>query len=383
MSSDAGRGAPIGPLRGTRVLDLTRFPPGAYCTNVLADLGADVIRLESPSATGQPSLVVGQVGLGKAKRSATLNMRHARANEVLARLCGAVDVLVENNNPGELEQRGYGYPHAAADHPGLIWCSITGFGQDGPNADRAGHDITYTAHSGLLGALEPSLPWQPRAMLAVPIGAVFAATGIMAALLERATTGAGCQLDISLTEAATWLAGGLDGGFTGSAMGGGVPINANRRLYLCADGRFVTVAAAEPRTWRALCAGLGRPELADTVASDDDQQAMLVEQLGDVFATRPAAEWVDLLGPLGAAVGAVNVGPQVVTDPHNVARGTIVEIDGVPVPANPIRMRDASGVLTTTAVASPATVGEHTDAVLAEAGYSSADIEALRTAGVV
>ena len=371
-------------MRGTRVLDLTRFPPGAYCTNVLADLGADVIRVESPGSAGRPSLVVGQVGLGKAKRSVTLNTRHARANEVLARLCGAVDVLVENNNPGELEQRGYGYPQAAADHPALVWCSITGFGQDGPNAMRPGHDITYTAHSGLLGALEPALPWQPRAMLSVPIGAVFAATGILAALLDRTVTGRGCQLDISLAEATTWLAGGLDGGFAGSAVGGGVPVHANRRLYECGDGRFVSVAAAEPRTWQALSAGLGLPELGDVVAPDEHQQATLIDRLGEVFATRPAAEWVDLLGPMGAAVGAVNVGPEVAADPHNIARGTIVEVGGVPVPANPIRMRDASGTwTTTTALDPPATVGEHTDAVLADAGYSADEIQVLHADGVV
>ena len=127
-----GRGAPIGPLRGVRVLDLTRFPPGAYCASALADLGADVIRVESSRTVGKRSLVVGQVGLARAKRSFALDLRLDRGAEVLLRVCGAVDVLVENDPPGALDGRGYGFRQASISNQRLIWCSITGFGQDGP-----------------------------------------------------------------------------------------------------------------------------------------------------------------------------------------------------------------------------------------------------------
>ncbi len=247
-----------GPLAGVRVLDLTRFPPGAYCTVLLGDLGADVCRVDMPGAN--PMMTGVGVGLSRGKRSVAVDMRHARGMEVIRKLAGRADVLVENNRPGDLEQRGFGYRQAAEAYPSLIWCSITGFGQDGPYAHWAGHDLTYTAHSGLLGALTPDLPWHPQVVLAIPFGALAAATGIAAALAERARTGRGCQIDVSLAEAATWALAGSDGEFSGHPWG--IPVTAERRLYLCSDGRYVTVAAQEPRTWKALCEGLGLPELA-------------------------------------------------------------------------------------------------------------------------
>jgi len=376
-----GRGAPFGPLRGIKVLDLTRLPPGGHCTVALADLGADVIRLESPGAAGQPSLVVGQVGLSRGKRSATLNLRHARGTEVLTRLAGSVDVLVENNAPGELEGRGFGYPQAAERFPRLIWCSVTGFGQEGPYADRAGHDLTYTAHSGLLTALSPDLPWHPRAMLAVPLGAMAATSGILAALYERATTGRGCQIDVSLADAATWVAGALDAPFRDEA--GGVPFSPDRRLYQCGDGEWITVAAAEPRTWQALCDGIGAPELAADGVPGPDRHEAVTAQLSSIFSTRTASDWVDALGPLGAAVGAVNTGRRIAADPHNATRGTTTEVAGVTVAANPIRLRDGNGDRSTTATEEPPVVGQHTDAVLREAGYTADEIGELRADGVV
>jgi crotonobetainyl-CoA:carnitine CoA-transferase CaiB-like acyl-CoA transferase len=363
------------------VLDLTRMPPGAYCTVGLADLGADVIRIESPSAAGQPSRVVGQLSLGRGKRSATLDLRHERAGEVLLRLAGSADVLVENNPPGDLERRGFGYPQAAARHPRLIWCSITGFGQDGPYAAWPGHDLSYLAQSGLLAALSPDLPWHPSWMLAVPIGASFAMTGIVAALRERDATGKGCQIDISLSEAATWLLGGFDAALSDHPVA--VPVDPGRRLYPCGDGKWISVAAAEPRTWKALCEGLGVPELAAELASTDSQREKLTQRLSEIFASRPAAEWLETLGPLGAAVGPVNVGGDVVRDPHNTARAATFEVGGVRVPANPIRMRDTSGARSTTATSEPGLVGEHTDAVLGEAGYGADEIRALHEEGVV
>jgi alpha-methylacyl-CoA racemase len=371
-----GRGAPIGPLRGVRVLDLTRFPPGAYCTSALADLGADVIRVESSSAVGKRSLVVGQVGLARAKRSFALDLRHDRGPEVLLRVCGSVDVLVENDLPGALEGRGYGFSQASTANPRLIWCSITGFGQTGPYAQWPGHDLTYLAHSGLLAALEPDLPWSPRWMLAVPMGAMTATTAIAAALFERTTTGRGCRLDISLAEAATWSLGGLDGSMADVPIS--VPADPGRTMYRCAGDTWITVAAAEPRTWAALCAGLGLTHLPDSSSPN------AAADLGLAFATRPAREWIDLFGPLGAAVGPVNVASEVARDPHSAARGSTVQVAGVTVPVNPMRMYDVGGVpTTTTATSEPPTVGEHTDAVLVEAGYTTDEIAELRAIGVI
>jgi crotonobetainyl-CoA:carnitine CoA-transferase CaiB-like acyl-CoA transferase len=368
-----------GPLAGVRVVDLTRFPPGAYCTLLLADLGAEVCRVDGPG--NDPAMAGVGVGLSRGKLSVGLDLRHRRGNEVLSRLAGWADVLVENNRPGDLEKRGFGYVHAATEHPKLIWCSITGFGQDGPYATRPGHDLTYTAHSGLLTAVNSDLPWHPEAMLAVPIGSLMAATGIAAALVDRERTGRGCQLDISLAEATTWLLSGSIGGLTDSI--GKIPVTPDRRLYECSDGRFVTVAASEPKTWAALCQGVGLPDLAAAGRPAPDQSEQVTAQLAAAFITRPAAEWVDVLGPLGAAIGAVNRSADLVDDHHVQARGSIVEVDGVPVPGNPIRVRDLEGPRTTTATASPPAPGNNTDDVLTEAGYSAEEIKELRAAGAV
>src|SRR4051794_40390425 len=206
----------FGPLKGIRVLDLTRFPPGAYCTVMLADLGADVVRLDPPPRAGRRSTGADAVGLSRGKRSAFLDQRQPQAAEVLRRLASHADVLVENATPGQMDARGFGYSHAAVEMPSLIWCSISGFGQDGPYAERAGHDLTYAAHSGLLASLSPQLPFHPQSMLSVPLGAIMGAMGVLSALVERGRTGKGCQVDISLAESAGWLLSGEDGNLTDS-----------------------------------------------------------------------------------------------------------------------------------------------------------------------
>lgn len=371
----------INPLQGVRVLDLTVLPPGGYCTLQLADLGADVVRIERPSMAGQPSLVIGQVGLSRGKRSMTLDTRHEKANSVLERLAGASDVLVENAKPGSMAARGFGYPQASESCPSLIWCSISGFGQDGPYAHRAGHDLSYLGHSGLLSAIATELPWHPAAMLSVPLGALMAATAVLAAIVERGKTGKGCQIDISLADVSTWMLSGDSGALTGTSNG--IPVSPDRRLYQCADDRFISVAAAEPRTWTALCNTLELPDLLDQLRVSGDQAVAVTERLAAVFATKPAAEWVALLGPVGAAVNAVNAGRDIIDDPHNRARGTTVKVAGEDVPANPIRLTDADGGQTSTATSEPPTVGQHTDAVLGEAGFSADEIAKLRAENVV
>ncbi|MDB5447092.1 MAG: L-carnitine dehydratase/bile acid-inducible protein, partial [Phenylobacterium sp.] len=343
--------------------------------------GAEVIRVESPAQAGQRSLVIGQVGLSRGKRSITLDQRNPAANDVLRRLAQACDVLVENARPGAMSARGFGYPEAAQVAPRLIWCSITGFGQDGPSAEWAGHDLSYLGHSGLMGTLSPSLPWHPGAMLSVPLGAMMAATGVLAALLERGRTGKGCQIDISLSESALWLLSGAPGAL--AAGYGGISATHDRRLYACADGRFVSVAAAEPRTWAALCAGLDAGDLAEKLKATGAESAAVAERLAEIFQTRPAAEWVAMLGPLGAAVNAVNQGADIAADPHHAARGAVLEVAGRQVPASPLRLIDAEGRRSGTALEEPPLVGEHTETVLGEAGFNKDEIAALRADGVI
>jgi len=371
----------IKPLSGLRVLDLTVLPPGGYCTVQLADLGAEVIRVESPAQAGQRSLVIGQVGLSRGKRSMTLDQRKPAATQVLQRLAQACDVLVENAKPGAMSARGFGYPEAAKTAPRLIWCSITGFGQDGPSAEWAGHDLSYLGHSGLTGVLSPSLPWHAGAMVSVPLGAMMATTGVLAAVLERARTGKGCQIDISLSESSLWLLSGAPGALKPGY--GGIAATHDRRLYACADGRFVSVAAAEPRTWAALCEGLGAGDLAEKLKATGAESAAVAERLAGIFTTKPAAEWVARLGPLGAAVNAVNQGADIAADPQHAARGAVVTVAGQDVPASPLRLVDSEGRRSETATAEPPLVGEHTDAVLGSAGFTSDEIAALRKDAVI
>jgi alpha-methylacyl-CoA racemase len=368
------------PLAGVRVLDFTALPPGGACTVMLADLGAEVIRVEPPAQKGKPSLVVGQVALSRGKRSITLDMRSPRSSEILLRLAPTIDVVVENAKPGAMAERGFGYPQASAANPGLIWCAITGFGQDGPYAEHAGHDLSYLAHSGLLGALTPDREWHPGLPLALQAGALSAVVGIQAALIQRGRTGKGGFIDLSLSEAATWF---LTCGINPlSDRAFSLPATPDRRLYRCDDGRFVAVACAEPRTWGALCDGLGVPELKPNLHQPEPAEAT-TRALAEIFATRPAGEWVERLAPTGAAVTILNHATQLLDDPHVRARRSVVEVAGVPVPASPVRLRTADDAATGTATEAPHGVGDDTQGVLSAAGFTEMEIHELAAAGVV
>lgn len=368
------------PLRGVRILDLTTIPPGAFCTSMLADLGAEVVCVERQGAKDRSFALQGKVSLTKGKRSITLDLKHPSAAKVLRKLAAASDVVIENASPGTMSARGIGYDELRADNPGLIWCSITSFGQDGPYAGYPGHDISFMAHSGMLAALGRELPWHPAMIVAVPIGGMMAAMGIQSALIERANSGVGAQIDISLSEGATWIVSGAIGDLTAEPE----PVLAapDRRLYRCADGEFVAVAAAEPRTWAALCNGLGVPELLDTLHVPAKAEAATAK-LAAIFSTKPAREWVEQLAPSGASVISVNHGRQIVDDPQVVARQSVIAVGDARVAANPIRMRSPDGRRSTSATALPAAIGEDTVDVLTSAGFSDEEITELRDSAAI
>jgi crotonobetainyl-CoA:carnitine CoA-transferase CaiB-like acyl-CoA transferase len=368
------------PLAGIRVLDFTAFPPGGCCTVMLADLGADVIRIEPPAQKGKPSLVVGQVALSRGKRSMTLDLRRPESSAILLRLAAHADVIVENTKPGSMEERGFGYRHARAANRGIIWCAITGFGQTGPYAGHAGHDLSYVAHSGLLGALSAEQPWQPGIALALQAGALSAVIGIQSALLRRAQSGDGGFIDLSLSEAATWfLSCGINPLSQRPLM---LPASPDRRLYACADGRYVAVACAEPRTWGALCDALEVPELKPNLHQPEHAEPT-GKALAAIFLTRPAAEWVERLTPAGAAVTVMNHAAQLLDDPQVRARGAVADVAGTKVPASPIRLSAPDGSRTATATGAPHRVGEDTDQILTAAGFPADEIAGLAAQGVI
>ena len=376
------------PLSHLRVLDLSRLQPGAYCTGMLADLGADVLRVEQPGAGDPLRGIPGAAeAYNRGKRSMTLDLKHERAPEILRRLAAEVDVVVESGKPGALAARGIGYEQLSVADPGLVWCAITGFGQDSPYAARAAHDVTFLGYSGLLDLMAGgTVPPTPDFVLAVPFGAVVAVVGILAALTERAQTGRGRFVDASIVDAATWILGeAVARVASGQQAGWGQ--SANRRAYRCGDGRLVTLAAAEPRTWAAFCAALERPDLSDRAWGPPDEQAALATELEALFASRPSGEWMELLADTSAAFGPVNTVGDLLDDPHVQARGSIVNLDGDPagtrVLRTPVRLLDAEGNEAAFAPTAPPASGAHTDDALAAAGFSVDEISSLRRDGAV
>lgn len=371
---------PIRPLSDIRVLDFTNLPPGSFTAVMLADLGAEVIRVEPPKGKGKPSSIFGQVAMSRARKSICVDWRRVEGIELLQRLIPHFDIVLENALPGAMEARGFGYPQVSAANPGLIWCAITGFGQSGPYAQYAGHDLSYVAHSGLVDALTPSLPWHPGQSLAVQAGGLVAVIAIQGALAMREKTGEGAFIDTSLTEAAAWLLTCAVNPLSNDLYR--LAPTPDRRLYACADGRFVAVASAEPRTWEALCEGLELPHLQE--ALHDPARAQECEKaLAEAFSRQSAQAWVDRLAPAGAAIAPVNPGSDLPNDPHAAARGSVANCNGVDIPANPVRISSVEDGRPMTLLEPSVTVGQHTADVLGAVGVSPAEIDKLEAEGII
>jgi len=378
-------------LSGIRVLDLTRLLPGAFCTMLLGDRGADVIKVEEPG-TGDymrwlPPLVDGQSiafnAINRNKRAITLNLKSDAGRELFKALVRGADVVVEGNRPGVMDRLGLGWETLRALRPGLVLCSITGYGQDGPFAQRAGHDLNYLATAGALAlnAL-PGGRAHPLAVQVADIGAggVGAAAAILSALLGVARGGEGRHLDVSMTDGAlTWLALPM-----AEAFGGGEQPVAGRtrltgrypcyRVYECADGRFLSVGALEPKFWATLVEALERPDLLDRHLDDSPEAHAALET---VFLTRSRDDWAARLDGLDVCVEPVLEPAEVENHPQLAARGLIRHgASGTEVaPAVPLgegwRRLDPPGL------------GEHNLEILAEVGVDAHRLAELAAAGVV
>jgi crotonobetainyl-CoA:carnitine CoA-transferase CaiB-like acyl-CoA transferase len=386
----------VNALEGLRVLDLSRLLPGPYATLLLADLGADVVKVEDPGAGDAlrflPPLLGEQSGafhaLNRNKRSLGLDLRRPEGVAVFLRLARPADVVVESFRPGVLDRMGLGWQVLRDANPRLVLCSLTGYGQDGPYAARAGHDLDYQAFSGVLGATgPPERPILPGVQLADLAGGSWpAVTGILAALLRRDRTGEGAHLDVSMVEGAlalTTLSQAM-------AAARGTPVARGREMlsggtacygvYRTRDGRFAALAALEPKFFAGFCAAVGRPELAERQFDGEGPRAELTE----IFLGRTLVEWERFAAEHDVCVAPVREGDEPRHDPHLAARGAFVSVetpwDGRAVQgiATPVRMTGSARPLR------PAPrLGEHGDAVLAEAGFSGAEIAELRAAGVV
>jgi crotonobetainyl-CoA:carnitine CoA-transferase CaiB-like acyl-CoA transferase len=377
------------PLQGLKVLDLSRMYPGAMCTVLLADLGADVVKVEAPGAgdglrrlAAPGAFNATHAALNRGKRSVVVDLRHPRAAEVLRRLAQWADVVVESNRPGQLDELGLGFDAMRTENPALVWCSITGFGSTGPHATDPGHDITFLGHAGVLAGLGEGPTTPPSLTVSLPLAATMATTGILAAVREASTSGHGRHVDVNMTDSAMWLVA-EDVARAANAPGAGWGQIAGRNVYRGADGREVTVAATEPKTWSALCSGIGAPDLAEHRLGVDDEAPVLA-RLTEVFATKPAAHWVATPG-LAGGVGPVLEAADLLDDPQVAERGSIVALDGsgARVLANPIRIDGDDGAAATNARRDPPDLGADADGVLADAGFTADEIAALRADQIV
>ncbi len=367
------------PLSGIRVLDLTRLLPGAVCTLLLADLGADVIKIESPDGGDYARLISPTFYTlsNRNKRSAIINLK--AGVDVLKKLVESADVLVESYRPGVLARLGCDYDALKAVNPRLVFCSMSGYGQAGPYAAREGHDLNYISLAGITGAM--STPQPPGGQMADVGGAYIAVAGIMAALFKREREGIGSFVDVSLFEAALPFAAyawseALSSG-TGAGEGGLTGGLACYNIYTARDGNHIALAALEPKFWTNFCATVERTDLIPDYVLPERQRYLKVE-VAQIFARRTAQEWHDLLYDAECCFSLVASPDALANDPQVAARGMAGVDDGGAWLRSPLHI-DGDTVERTTAP----DYGAHTRDILRAAGYTDGDIDALITAGKV
>lgn len=316
------------PLEGLRVLDLTRLLPGPFCTMLLGDLGADVIKIEEPGG-GDPARY-SAAGLfpliNRNKRSVVLDLKSAEGHDAFLRLAHRADVLVEGFRPGVMDRLNLGYePILKERNPRLIYASLSGYGQSGPYRDRAGHDLNYLAMAGVLGYNVDAngTPVPPAVQVADLGAAIFAALAVVAAVVSREQTGRGQAVDVSLFGAAVaWLPTLIGALYaSGRSLPPGAPVLAGGLpqygVYATSDGRYVTLGALEPKFLLNFCEAIGRPQLAQL--SGDALRAAL----RDLFASRTLAEWVTCLNQIDTCFAPVNTLEEMLRDPQVQALGLV------------------------------------------------------------
>jgi crotonobetainyl-CoA:carnitine CoA-transferase CaiB-like acyl-CoA transferase len=379
-------------LTGVKVLDLTRLLPGPFGSLVLADLGAQVDKIEDVGAGDylrhMPPQIGDQSGLflaiNRNKRSACLDLKKPSAQQALLKLVERYDVLFEQFRPGVLDRLGLSHAKLLERTPRLVVCALTGYGQDGPLAHRAGHDVNYLARAGVLGMQGPAdgPPQVPGFQLADMSGGLWSALGILAALMEREKTGKGRVVDIAMVEASMGFAfSGFGALFAGQTIArGDEPLTGGLAIYgtyATKDGEHVSLGALEPKFWAAFCAGAGI-EHDVTAVFPGAHQAALKQKLAALFATKTRAEWQDFGRAHDCCLEPVLKPNELRDDAHLKARGVFFDMDSpwgkLAQMRTPLTPKDR-------AHAPPPKQGEHTDAILREAGLSDAEIAAMKSEG--
>jgi formyl-CoA transferase/CoA:oxalate CoA-transferase len=393
-----------GALTGITVLDLTRVLSGPYCTMVLADMGARVIKVEQPG-TGDdtrqwgPPFVGSEsayfLSINRNKESVSLDFKHPLGREVLDRLIARADVLVENFKPGTMDRAGFGWEALHARHPGLIYASISGYGQTGPRRNEPGYDAVIQAEGGLMSVTGDAEGPAYRLGVAISdiVSGLFAAQGVMAALFARAGTGDGQRVDIGMLDTTAALLTYQAGNYfaTGQSpvrMGNRHPTIAPYETFNTSDGEIV-IAVGNDGIWKRFCPAIGRPELADDPRFRSNRERMahyevMKPELDRALAAKTRAEWTQVLRAASVPCGAVRDVSEVLADPQLGARSMVATLEHPTVGATrvigtPIKLSNTPGSVRT----APPTLGQHTEAVLAELGYDREMIASLKTSGAV
>jgi alpha-methylacyl-CoA racemase len=385
-------------LDDVRVLDLTRLLPGPFCTLLLADFGADVVKVEDTAGGDymrwMPPLVDDYSAmfhpLNRNKRSLAIDLKNPLGREAFLRLAATADVVVESFRPGVMDRLGIGFAALRDVNPRLVLCSISGYGQDGPFRDRAGHDLNYAAVAGvlLLGGSAGNAPAMPGLQVGdLGGGALDAALAIMIALHHATRTGRGQHCDISMVDGlVSWTAVHASQLFaTGEVPGPGDGMLTGRypcyRIYACADG-YLSVGALEPKFWREFVEVVGLPELAEGGLVDGEEGQKTIAAVQALLRTRTRAQWEEVLAGHDVCVEPVLDIGETFEHPQVRSRGMCLDAgDGRPTAQTgfPIRLTDSPARYRRAAPG----YGEHTDEVLTEAGYGTEQLASLRAAGAI
>jgi crotonobetainyl-CoA:carnitine CoA-transferase CaiB-like acyl-CoA transferase len=394
----------MGPLNGMKVLDLTHVMAGPTCTLMLADMGADVIKVEKrPDGDDTRRMIPPNVGdqaasflmMNRNKRGLALDLKTPGGAEILRRLALQADVLVENFGPGVMERLGFGYEDLRNANRSLIYCSLSGFGRTGPYRHRRGFDLVAQAMSGIMSFTGEAggAPAKCGPPLSDITAGIIAAMGILAAYSHRLKTGEGQFVDTSLFEAALvqtyWQSAiALATGEAPQAMGSAHPLNAPYQSFEAQDG-WIVIGGANQRNWLRTLEAIGAPELADDPRFRDNAGRMAhLKELEAEFAkrlrTRPSEHWLNLLEEKGVPCGPVNTMLQALSDPQTLAREMVVEVEHttlgpVKTLGLPVKFSQTPGKVRSGAPL----YGEHTREILAEYGFSSDEIDAFAREGVV
>lgn len=387
-------------LTGVRVIDLTRLLPGPYATQLLADMNADVVKVEDPEVGDYARFMepktpngVGTIfaAVNDGKRSVTIDLKDDGGLDAFYELVADADVVIEQFRPGVAERLGIDYESVREYSPDVVYCSLSGYGQSGPYRDRVGHDLNYASIAGLVDMTraeadgDPAIPGYPIGDMA---GGVFAAFSVVSALLSRALGNrSGSFIDISMTDAILSFAqpvasaafSGTNPRPRGTELTGKLPCY---DLYRTADDRYVSIAALEPKFWQNLCEALDRPELLEKHHANDEAVRRAVrETLAETFRSKTQTEWEDELGEKDVMFAPVRTPREAVSDPHLMSRG-IIDDDGTGVPRIGFPARASPEIRGGPATGLPE-MGEHTREVLESAGINDATIRALRDRGVI